>query len=104
VPCIVDFKIRFKVGIKYDKVKYSTVIKYRSNILLKDTDKQINSFVIASLQFIILFMKNFTNCTMVNTGIDGGLNTKHYMQILPHAFLFGIERTRQTDHKITRVV
>jgi hypothetical protein len=45
VPCIVDFKIRFKVGMKYNTVKYSTVIKYRSNILLKDTDKQINSFV-----------------------------------------------------------
>ena len=45
VPCIVDFKIRYKMGIKYDKVKYSTVIKYRSFILLKDTDKQFNSFV-----------------------------------------------------------
>ena len=40
VPCIVDFKIRFKAGIKCNTVKYSTVIKYRSNILLKDTDKQ----------------------------------------------------------------
>ena len=49
-------------------------------------------------------MKNFTNCTMVNTGIDGGLDTEQNMQILPHAFLFGIGRTRQTDHKITRVV
>ena len=49
-------------------------------------------------------MKNSANCTMVNTGFDSGLDTKHYMQILPHAFLFGIEHTRQTDHKITRVV
>jgi len=40
----------------------------------------------------------------VNTSIDGGLDTKQYMQILPHAFLSGIGRTRQTDHKITRVV
>jgi hypothetical protein len=89
------------MGIKYNTVKYSTVIKYRSNILLKDTDKQNYSSVITSLQFIILFMKNFTNCTMVNTGIDGGLDTKQYMQILPHAFLSGIG---SQDHKITRVV
>jgi hypothetical protein len=89
VLCTVDFKIRFKDG-----NKVYTVIKYRSNILLKDTGKQIYSFVLTSLQFIRLFRKNFTNCTKVNTGIDGGLDTKQNMQLLPHAFLFGIGHTR----------
>jgi hypothetical protein len=47
------------MGIKYDKVKYSTVIKYRSNILLKDTDKQINSFVISFIAIYNIIHEEF---------------------------------------------
>ncbi len=31
----------------------------------------------------IIHEEIFISCTMVNTGIDSGLDTKHYMQILP---------------------